>query len=455
VKNHIALLESYEQRLKNLDPELITIDEEIFLTEAFIHAKEVFEPEKLVKWFTIRAEPFYRPGSWKVVLPMYEELLDIAEKKLGSENPGTATVLNGMARIYRYIGNYEEALKHLSRALKIHEMLPGTELADIGDILSEMGILNYLMDKQALSYYTQALEIQKKFFSSENLGAVITLNRMAFFYRGMKKPEKAEEFFNRALEFLEIFQEQKPDKRVITIYKAGTLNNLGILLSEMGKIEEAEDRYGKALKLQDKVYGPEHPQVAQTLNNLALLYFQTSRYEKALILNTRSLEIMEKLGKTEHPGFATTLNNLAGIYVHKGRHEKALELYKRALEIRERILSPDHPDVAKTLNNLGELYRIRGHHKKALHMYTRALNIYKTTFGITHPDIGTTLNNLAGLHESLGEYNTAIDLYEKALDIIRKEYGSDHPYFKITRNNLISLYDKMNGACEAGLQKSQ
>ena len=455
MKNHIALLESYEQRLKNLDPELITIDEEIFLTEAFIHAKEVFEPEKLVKWFTIRAEPFYRPGSWKVVLPMYEELLDIAEKKLGSENPGTATVLNGMARIYRYIGNYEEALKHLSRALKIHEMLPGTELADIGDILSEMGIHNYLMDKQALSYYTQALEIQKKFFSSENLGAVITLNRMAFFYRGMKKPEKAEEFFNRALEFLEIFQEQKPDKRVITIYKAGTLNNLGILLSEMGKIEEAEDRYGKALKLQDKVYGPEHPQVAQTLNNLALLYFQTSRYEKALILNTRSLEIMEKLGKTEHPGFATTLNNLAGIYVHKGRHEKALELYKRALEIRERILSPDHPDVAKTLNNLGELYRIRGHHKKALHMYTRALNIYKTTFGITHPDIGTTLNNLAGLHESLGEYNTAIDLYEKALDIIRKEYGSDHPYFKITRNNLISLYDKMNGACEAGLQKSQ
>ena len=89
MKNHKALLESYEQRLENLDPELITTDEEIFLKEAFIHAKEVFEPEKLVKWFTIRAEPFYRPGSLKLVLTMYEELLDIAEKKLGSENPGT------------------------------------------------------------------------------------------------------------------------------------------------------------------------------------------------------------------------------------------------------------------------------------------------------------------------------------------------------------------------------
>ncbi len=443
MKNHRALLESYEQRLKNLDPELITIGEEIFLKEAFLHAKEVFGPEKLVKWFAIRAEPFYRPGSWEVVLPMYEELLDIAEKKLGSENPGTATVLNGLARIYRYIGNYEEALKLFSRALKIHEMFPKTERAEIGDTLSEMGILKYLMDKQALPYYTKALEIQKKFLSPENLGAVVTLNRMAFFYRGMKKPEKAEELFNQALEFLETFQELKPDERVIMTYKAGTLNNFGILLSETGKIEEAEDRYGQALNLQHKVYGPVHPQIAQTLNNLALLYFQTSRYEKALILNAKSLEIMEKLGKTEHPGFATTLNNLAGVYVHKGRYEKALELYKRAFEIREYILSPDHPDVAKTLNNLGELYRILGHHKEALLMYTRALNIYKATFGTVHPDVGTTLNNLAGLHESMGEYKTAIDLYEKALDTIQKEYGPDHPYFKITRNNLIGLYDKM------------
>ena len=120
---------------------------------------------------------------------------------------------------------------------------------------------------------------------------------MAFFYKGLEKPEKAEEHFRRALKLLEKLLEQEPESHAVMRYKAGTLNNLGVLLAEMGKLDEAEDTYGQALKLQEKVYGAEHPQVAQTLNNLALLYFQTTRYEKAMILYTRSLEIMEKFGK--------------------------------------------------------------------------------------------------------------------------------------------------------------
>ena len=75
--SHKALIERYEQRLKDLDPELITPEDEIALKEAFMHAKEAFEPEELVSWFTVKAEPFYRSGSWKVLFPLYEELLDI------------------------------------------------------------------------------------------------------------------------------------------------------------------------------------------------------------------------------------------------------------------------------------------------------------------------------------------------------------------------------------------
>ncbi len=50
-KKHRDLLERYESRLKDLDPELITPEDEIALKEAFIHAKEAFEPEELVSWF--------------------------------------------------------------------------------------------------------------------------------------------------------------------------------------------------------------------------------------------------------------------------------------------------------------------------------------------------------------------------------------------------------------------
>ena len=162
------------------------------MKEAFIHAKEIFEPEELVKWFTIKADPFYRSGSWKMLLPLYEELLDIEEKSLGPENPETASVLNGIAGIYRYMGNYEESLRLFTRALKIREKLPGAEQPETGDTLSELGTLYYLMDRQeeALSYYKRALEIQEKFLSPKTRAPLEPLTGWHFFIKEWKSQKR-------------------------------------------------------------------------------------------------------------------------------------------------------------------------------------------------------------------------------------------------------------------------
>ena len=166
-KKHRALLERYGNRLKDLDPELITPEDEIALKEAFIHAKEAFEPEELVSWFTVKAAPFYRSGSWKVLFPLYEELLGIVEKEIGPESPEAASVLNGLAGIYRYMENYEEALRFFLMALRIRENLANQPRPETGDTLSELGTLYYLMERheEAVSYYTRALEIQENFLN--------------------------------------------------------------------------------------------------------------------------------------------------------------------------------------------------------------------------------------------------------------------------------------------------
>lgn len=67
-------------------------------------------------------------------------------------------------------------------ALRIRENLANQPRPETGDTLSELGTLYYLMERheEAVSYYTRALEIQENFLSPQNLGAVRTLNRMAF-----------------------------------------------------------------------------------------------------------------------------------------------------------------------------------------------------------------------------------------------------------------------------------
>ena len=97
-KAHKALFERYEESLKGLDLELITPEDEVNLNEAFTYAKEFFEPEELINWFASISEPFYRAGAWKFLLPYYQELLALAEAKLGPQSSGTATALTRACR---------------------------------------------------------------------------------------------------------------------------------------------------------------------------------------------------------------------------------------------------------------------------------------------------------------------------------------------------------------------
>ena len=69
----------------------------------------------------------------------------------------------------------------------------------------------------------------------------------------------------------------------------------------------------------------------------------------------RALAIDEKSFGPEHPNVATSLNNLAAIARATNRLAEAEPLYRRALAIDEKSFGPDHPNVAIRLNNLAQL----------------------------------------------------------------------------------------------------
>jgi tetratricopeptide (TPR) repeat protein len=47
-----------------------------------------------------------------------------------------------------------------------------------------------------------------------------------------------------------------------------TVNNLGILYSDQGKMKEAEEMYLRALKGYEEAWGPKHTSTLVTVNNL-------------------------------------------------------------------------------------------------------------------------------------------------------------------------------------------
>ncbi|HEY0432133.1 MAG TPA: tetratricopeptide repeat protein, partial [Pyrinomonadaceae bacterium] len=104
-------------------------------------------------------------------------------------------------------------------------------------------------------------------------------------------------------------------------------NQAGFHLESRARYEEAEPLLEQALELEQKILGPEHPDVALSMNNLAMLYFSQGRYDDAEPLLLHSLELYQKAFGEEHSNVAMGLNNLAEVYRIQGRYEEAEPLY--------------------------------------------------------------------------------------------------------------------------------
>ena len=73
------------------------------------------------------------------------------------------------------------------------------------------------------------------------------------------------------------------------------------MLRETDRLAEAEPLYRRALAIDERSYGPDHPTVATRLNNLALLLWTTNRLAEAEPLFRRALAIDERSYGPEHP----------------------------------------------------------------------------------------------------------------------------------------------------------
>jgi CHAT domain-containing protein/Tfp pilus assembly protein PilF len=193
----------------------------------------------------------------------------------------------------------------------------------------------------------------------------------------------------------------------------------------MGDYAKAEPLLQRALKIEEKALGPEHPETGRGYQNLAMLYQEMGDYAKAEPLYQRGLKIREKALGPDHRDVATNLTNLASLYRKMGDYAKAEPLLQRALKIYEKALGPDHPNTAYTLQHLGLLYYEMGDYVKAEPLLQRALKINEKALGPEHAVTAENLYNLGELYAVMGNAKEALRLaargrqaYEKSLSNI-------------------------------------
>jgi tetratricopeptide (TPR) repeat protein len=144
---------------------------------------------------------------------------------------------------------------------------------------------------------------------------------------------------------------------------AQTLNNLGALYSDTGRLADAEKAYTEALAIKRDLAqrdpGAYRPDVANTLNNLGAHYSQAGRFADAEKALTEALAIQRELAAGSgayKPDVAAMLNNLANLYRLARRFADAEKLFTEALVMQRELAAHDpdayRPDVALSLTNL-------------------------------------------------------------------------------------------------------
>ncbi|HWM84631.1 MAG TPA: tetratricopeptide repeat protein, partial [Kofleriaceae bacterium] len=172
------------------------------------------------------------------------------------------------------------------------------------------------------------------------------------------------------------------------------------------------------------IHGEVHPVVAMAYSTLGLSCDLAGRYEAARENLEKSLDLSERMFGPDHTEVADDLHNLTTALNSLGRHQEALRASRRSVEIREKVLGRDHIDVATSLTNLAMTLEDLGRDDEALRAYSRSLAITVKAHGTDHVDVAEHLMPVAHMHLKRRDYATAWKLYERARVIEEKRGGA-------------------------------
>ena len=291
------------------------------------------------------------------LIPLYKQALAEREKAFGADHPKVARSATDLGLYLRNLGDRKGAVALFRRALAI-------------DL--------HTLDE---THRTVAEDL-------ENLASV-------------SLPQEAVVLYRRASKCL--------DQQIA----ARNLANLAALQQASGDFESAAASYKLALAKEEAASGSEHSRVAVRLNDLALLV----EPKAAEPLVRRALAIQQKALGTQHPETGSTLSNLANILLATNRLVEAERTQRQALSTLEAALGPHHARVGISCSNLADILAAKGEYAAARKLYERTLAIDEKIYGPAHPEVAADLENLAAVIDQMGDPQEAKRLLQRAKQI--------------------------------------
>jgi ankyrin repeat protein/Tfp pilus assembly protein PilF len=305
-------------------------------------------------------------------------------------------------------------------------------LTDLGNMESRLG-----NGTAALERVKKALELIQKAYGEEHIDVATIYNNIGTVLADQGKYDEALILYNKTCDIqLKVLGKMHP-------HVAGDYNNIGASLKAQGKYDESLTSHKKALDILLNVLGEEHPHVAISYHNIGRVLEAQEKYDEALIFYNKALDIQLKVLGEMHPDVAASYNSI-GLALHsQEKYDEALISHNKALNIRLKVLGKEHPNVAISYYNIGLVLKAQGKYNAAVTYLKKALNIDLKVFGERHPNLAISYHNIGSALYCQGEYNEALMYLKKSLNIDLQVLGNGHPNLALSYQNIIIVLEKM------------
>ena len=133
------------------------------------------------------------------------------------------------------------------------------------------------------------------------------------------------------------------------------------------KYDEAVSALEQALAIQQRVYGPAHPSVAETLNELGNVASMRDKLDDAEVQFRRAVDIYRAVYGDHHYLVAIALSNVAGIYMDKKDYPHAEQIFRDVIRRYTETLPPDNVNTGIAHIKLGRTLLRQNRYKDAEH----------------------------------------------------------------------------------------
>jgi len=117
-------------------------------------------------------------------------------------------------------------------------------------------------------------------------------------------------------------------------------------------------------------------------------------YSQALMWHQKALTINEKVLGKEHPHTVVSYVSIGDIYCKQGDYPQTLKWLQKTLEVQEKVLGKKHSDTATTYQNIGVIYGILGDYPQARDSFLKACRVWFHSLGAEHPSIIMTYQGM-------------------------------------------------------------